>query len=468
MESRSASKADIIKILKEKSIKVVNFCHIPEDCRLKTLSFAVRNRGKLEEILELGERVDGSSLFSYIDSNKSDIYIMPRLDSFFIDPFSPIPALDIMCTYLDENGRPLPSAPQEILSRAEAQLCSTSAISLRALAEVEYYAQSREGSVKSSVLGNNYHETAPFAVFTNLRNEALVTLEELGVPTKYAHTEVGRFYTPADQLMEQHEIELQPQSLSKTAEGVVLTKWVLRNLSLKFGASVSFSPKPSLEHARSGMHLHLCGLKDGSNIFAKIGDELSTEAKQVIGGILKLSPSLTAFGNTIPPSYLRFISRKESPTNASWGTRNRTALIRIPLWWSFNRDNDERDPCKRTIELRAPDPSANIFLLLAGITVAVNYGVRNSEEAIELTEELSADVHGRDGDYPILPLSCVEAADTLEKAKTYYEDAEVFPAAVVNGTIRKLRSHDDKGLWERLRNKPEEIEPVLQRYSDYG
>jgi glutamine synthetase len=216
------------------------------------------------------------------------------------------------------------------------------------------------------------------------------------------------------------------------------------------------------------MHLHLCGLKDGNNIFAKVGDELSTEAKQVIGGILKLSPSLTAFGNTIPPSYLRFISRKESPTSVSWGTRNRAALIRIPLWWSFNREDNERDPCKRTIEFRAPDPSANIFLLLAAIAVAANYGLRNSEEAIKIAEELSADVHGRDGDYPPLPLSCAEAADKLEKDKTYYEDAEVFPATVINVTIRELRSHDDKGLWRRLSNKPDEVEAVLQRYLDYG
>lgn len=468
MKLQNVSKEDIIKIVKEKNIKILNLCHIPEDCHLKTLSFAVRNERKLEEILELGERVDGSSLFPYIDSNKSDIYIVPKLDSFFLDPFSPIPALDILCTYLDENGKPLGIAPENILLRAEEKLRSTTGISLKALAEVEFYIKSKCESAKLTVVGNNYHETTPFAVFTDLRNEALVTLEELGVATKYGHAEVGRFYTKTAQLMEQHEIELLPKNLSKTAEGIAIAKWVIRNFSQKFDASVSFSPKPSLEHAGSGMHLHLCGLKEGMNIFADANGELTVEAKQIIGGILKFSPSLTAFGNTIPISYLRFISRKESPMNISWGTRNRAALIRIPLWWSFERENDERAPCKRTIELRVPDPSANNYLLLAGIAVAVEYGLRNRKETMKIAEDLNADADGSDGNHPILPLSCAEAADCLEKDRSYYEDAGVFPSAVINGTISKLRCYEDKGLWERLRNKPNEVDEVLQRYLDYG
>jgi len=468
MKLQNVSKEDVIKIVKEKNIRIVNLCHIPEDCHLKTLSFAVKNERKLEDVLELGERVDGSSLFPYIDSNKSDIYIVPKLDSTFFDPFSPMPALDIMCTYLDENGKPLDIAPENILSRAEGKLRSTTRITLKALAELEFYIKNEFESVRLTVVENNYHETTPFAAFTNLRNEALVTLEELGIATKYGHAEVGRFYTKTAQLMEQHEIELLPQNLSKTAEGIAIAKWVIRNLAQKFDASVSFSPKPSLEHAGSGMHLHLCGLKEGINIFADANGELTAETKQIIGGILKLSPSLSAFGNTIPISYLRFISRKESPMNISWGTRNRAALIRIPLWWSFEKENDERDPCRRTLEFRAPDPSANNYLLLAGIAVAVEYGLRNRKEAIKIAEDLNADASASDANHPILPLSCEEAADRLEKDRSYYEDAGVFPSAVINGTISRLRFYKDRELRERLKNKPNEVDTVLQRYVDYG
>ena len=405
MNSEHASQDGVIKVIENKNIKIVNFCHIPEDCRLRTLSFAVREKRQLEEMLYLGERVDGSSLFSYIEASSSDIYIVPNPDSFFIDPFSPIPALDIMCTYVDENGKPLSIAPQAILSKAEDTLRSTAGVSLKALAELEFYVQSQEERAPPVVRRkNNYHETTPLAVFTQLRNEALVTLEELGVGTKYGHAEVGRFHTRTGRLMEQHEIELLPRRLGKAAEATVIAIWVLRNLSRKFGATVSFSPKPTPEHAGSGMHLHLCGLKDGRNIFAKDNGELTAEAKQAIGGVLKFAPSLAAWGNTNPVSYLRFLFRSESPMNVSWGTRNRAALIRIPLWWSF-KENQKRAPCRRTIEFRAPDASANTYLLLAGIALAVEYGLRHPKEALAIAEALNADPLGSSGQYPALPLS---------------------------------------------------------------
>lgn len=115
------TKEEILKLIREKGIKILNLCHIPENCHLKTLSFAVKNGERLDEILEFGERVDGSSLFSYID------------------PFSPIPALNIMCRYLDENGKPLEIVPENVLQRAEERLHSSTSISLNTLAELEFH-----------------------------------------------------------------------------------------------------------------------------------------------------------------------------------------------------------------------------------------------------------------------------------------------------------------------------------------
>ncbi len=468
MVIQNVSKDDIIKIVREKNIRILNLCHIPEDGRLKTLSFTAKDERRLADILELGERVDGSSLFPYVDPYQSDIYIMPKPESYFFDPFSPLPALDIMCEYLDENGKALGIAPESTLLRAETKLDSTAKILLKTLAEIEFYIKSKTENARLTLIENNYHETNPFAMFTDLRNEALVTLEELGFATKYGHSEVGRFYTKTLQVMEQHEIEFLPQSLRKTAEGITIAKWVLRNLSRKFDASVSFSPKPSLEHAGNGMHLHLCGLKEGANVFGSASGQLTDEARQVIGGILKFAPSLAAFGNTIPVSYLRFISQKESPMKITWGMRNRSALIRIPLWWNFEKVNSERDPCRKTIELRAPDPSANNYLLLAGIAVAVEYGLKNPKETMKISDDLNADSSNKDGTLSILPLSCEEAAEYLERDRSYYEETGVFPKVVIDGTITKLRFYKDKGIWERLMNRPDEIAEMLQKYLDYG
>ncbi|MCK4313255.1 glutamine synthetase beta-grasp domain-containing protein, partial [Candidatus Bathyarchaeota archaeon] len=319
MEMQGFTKEDIIKQVQKKDIKIINFCHIPEDCRLKTLSFSVRNKERLLEILEFGERVDGSSLFSYIDPSKSDIYIMPKPETAFLNPFSSIPTLNILCRYLDENGKPLDIASENILLRAEEKMLSSTGIILKALAELEFYMIYKHEESFTEVSERNYHESTPFSKFEKVRNESLVMLDNLGMNTKYGHAEVGRFHSKTGYLMEQHEIEFLPQNLSKMAETVTMAKWVIRNICAEQGIHVSFSAKPALEHAGNGMHIHLCGYKKSKSVITDSKGNLTVEAKQMIGGILKFAPSLAAFGNTTPVSYLRFISRRESPMYICWG-----------------------------------------------------------------------------------------------------------------------------------------------------
>ncbi len=462
---RDHTEEDILKLIEENNVKILNLCHIPEDSHLKTLSFAAKNRERLEEILEFGERVDGSSLFSYIDPNKSDIYISPKLETAFIDPFSPIPALNILCRYLDEDGKPLEIAPENILQRTEERLHSSTGISLRALAELEFYLLYRqEETAFPEAFEKNYHESAPFTKLGDIRNEILARLEDLGFATKYGHAEVGKFRSKAGYVMEQHEIELQPETLTKMAETVTIAKWVARNVCARHCVSVSFSPKVALEHAGSGMHLHLCGLKGDRNVIANAQGKLTDEAKQMIGGILKFARSLAAFGNTIPPSYIRFISRKESPMHIRWGAKNRLALVRIPLWWNHRRPK-EADRCRRTFEYRGPDPSANSYLLFAGIAMAVQYGLKNPREALTAADDLEADnATKKSGRHMVLPLSCTEAAESLRKDRKFYETDGVFPKRVIDGVAGKLESYEDAGLWERLADKPEKIDELLWSY----
>jgi glutamine synthetase len=102
-----SEREDVAKFVSDKSIKILNFCHIPEDGRMKTLSFSVEDSDRVEEILEFGERFDGSSLFSFIEPSKSDLYLAPDLSKAFLNPFASVPTLNMLCNYLDENGRPL-------------------------------------------------------------------------------------------------------------------------------------------------------------------------------------------------------------------------------------------------------------------------------------------------------------------------------------------------------------------------
>jgi glutamine synthetase len=456
------AKEEILKLIREKGIKILNLRHIPEDCHLKTLSFAVKNVERLNEILEFGERVDGSSLFSYIHPDMSDVYILPRAETAFIDPFSPIPALNVMCRYLDEDGKPLETAPESVLQKAEEKLQSSTGISLNALAELEFYLICKQEETELlEISERNYHESAPFARLGNVRNEILTMLEDSGFATKYGHSEAGRFQSQAGYLMEQHEVEFLPQSLKKMSETVTIAKWVARNVCAKHGISVSFSPKVDLEHAGNGMHLHLCGIRRNRNVISDSQGNLTAEARQMIGGILKFARSLSAFGNTTPASYLRFVSRKESPMHVSWGAEDRLALVRIPLWWNY-REVKETGERRRTFEFRGPDPSANSYLLFAGIALAVEYGLKNPREAMRVAESLNVDrVKKR---HAALPLSCVGAAESLRRDREFYEADGVFPRAVVDGAIRRMESYEDADMWKKLANEPEKVDELLEKY----
>lgn len=195
--------------------------------------------------MEFGERVDGSSLFSFIEPGKSDIYITPKLNRAFINPFSQIPTLNILCDYLDENGKLLEVSPKSVLIRAEEKLRSSTGIVLKALAELEFYILSTQNNqiLFPCAPDKNYHESTPFTKFEDLRNEILAVLADIGIATKYGHSEVGKVLTEDGVLMEQHEIELMPQNLVEMAETIAIAKWIIRNICAKYGVSASFSPK---------------------------------------------------------------------------------------------------------------------------------------------------------------------------------------------------------------------------------
>jgi glutamine synthetase len=461
----------VLRFVSEKGIRIVNLCHVPEDGRLKTLSFSAADKARLEEVLDAGERVDGSSLFSFIEPSQSDIYVKPACRKAFVNPFATMPSLNILCDYLDENGNPLNVAPANILKRAEGKVRSSAGLALKALAELEFYVMSKlENEVLfPAVPDRNYHESAPFSRFEGVRNEILLALTDVGIGTKYGHGEVGRILTADRMLAEQHEVELYAEELDETADAVTVAKWVVRNVCSNHGVSASFSPKIAPEHAGTGMHVHLCGVRDGVNVLADDGGALSDCALKMIGGILRFASSLAAFANTTPVSYLRFVERKESPMHVCWGARNRLALVRIPLWWTHKREDAKSVECRETFEYRASDAFANTHLLFAALATAVDYGLRNPKEALRIAEDLHVDAGGSGCEGTgVLPRSCSEAADSLEEDRRFYEADGVFPESLVDKTVERLRAYGDRDLWEGLAGKSREIDGLLKRYLHYG
>ncbi|KPV61641.1 MAG: Glutamine synthetase [Candidatus Bathyarchaeota archaeon BA2] len=457
--SEEFTKEDIVKFVKGKDIQILNLCHVAEDGRLKTLSFVINNEKYLTQVLEGGERVDGSSLFSYIDVSESDIFVLPIYRTAFINPFNAIPTLNILCEYFDRNGKPLEFSPRNILRKAGKKLLNKTGVTLEALPELEFYVifKREKEPLYPGVPQKNYHESTPFAKCEPLRNEVMTTLAKCGVPVKYSHSEVGLI--PTDEfVMEQHEIEFLLQPFEVVADTLTIAKWVIRNIGAKYGVTISFAPKLMVGHAGNGMHIHMRGLKNRKSIMTNTNRELTKEAKRMIGGILKFAPSLTAFGNTVPVSYLRLVPHQEAPTYLCWGYRNRSALVRIPA-------------LKQTLEFRSPDASANIYLLLAGVTVAVEHGLTNNQ-VLKLADDLYVDTNVYDdkkvqAKLKELPGSCYESAEYLEKDKPLYEKENVFPREVLDGTVRKLKNYEDEKLGETLKDVDKANE-FMKRYIHCG
>jgi glutamine synthetase len=473
------TKRDIVRFIEAKDIRMVNFRYVGGDGRLKQLNFVINNKAQLDSLLSVGERVDGSSLFPYIDAASSDLYVIPRFKTAYVNPFSNIPALDILCSYYTNEGEPLPSSPESVLRKAHQALKEKTGMSLQAMGELEYYVFSDKQEVYPPDPQKGYHESSPFSKWELLRREAMETIAQSGGTIKYGHTEVG-FISGEYQDMEQHEIEFTPVPLEDAADEIVIAKYILRMTGYKHNVPISFAPKVVVGHAGSGLHIHSKLMKGKQNMLVD-GDRLSDSAKKMIAGYLSMARSLTAFGNTVPLSYLRLVPHQEAPTNICWGDRNRSTLVRVPLGWlgvgdmvkdANPQETDDLETAvdNQTVEFRSPDGSANIYFLLAGLAVAARHGLE-MENAIEYADKLYAGVNIFEDEHsgirdklPQLPASCWESAECLLDDREVYEADGVFSPVLIDGVVDMLKGYDDMDLSERLYGKDEEIEKLVEEY----
>ena len=478
----SFTREDIIRFIEAKGTAMLNFRYVADDGKLKSLNFVPFSRDHLESILTAGERVDGSSLFSCVESGSSDLYVVPRYRTAFVNPFNSIPTLEILCSFYNNKGKPLESAPEYILRKAYNRFTERTGFKFKAFGELEYYIKSPHNDLYPLTDQKGYHQSRPFAKFENLRIEALELCAKAGCRIKYGHSEVGSFSKDGYDF-EQHEIEFLPVDIDEAVDQLLIAKWILRTLGSDHGVEVSFAPKITVGNAGSGMHIHMMIEKDGINMMVEDG-KLSTVAKKMIAGILDLSGSLTAFGNTIPTSYLRLVPNQEAPTNICWGDRNRSVLIRVPLGWNGNMDMikdanpaDKTDfinmPSKQTVELRSPDGSADIYKLFAGLVVAAEHGLEMGnglERAKELYVDYNifSDGNGMKKKLKSLPASCWESSECLQSQRGYFEKDGIFPKSVIDNVVAKLKAFDDKDLSERLFNRKDEIGKLVRQYLHCG
>ncbi|MCH8613271.1 glutamine synthetase family protein [Arsenicicoccus dermatophilus] len=472
------TKSDLVELVERRGIRMLNFRYVAGDGRLKKLNFTINSREHLDRVLTLGERVDGSSLFPFVAASASDLYVVPRYRTAFLNPFAEEPTLDLMCSFYDVDGNPLASAPEQVLRRAQAYLEETTGARLEALGELEYYLFSEVDSIYPIVEQRGYHEAHPYSKWGSVRRETMMRLAEMGAQIKYGHAEVGNIVSD-NQEMVQHEIEFLPVPIEEAADQMVLAKWVLREVAYRHGLQVSYAPKIIVGQAGSGMHFHTRLSRDGRYTFSD-GQGLTEDARKVIAGYLQRAASLTAWGNTVPTSYLRLVPHQEAPTSICWGDRNRSVLVRVPLGWRGVGDRMVHDAnpleprqevdatAAQTVEVRSPDGSAQVHLLLAGLAVAARTGLVG-QDSLEIAERLyvAEDASGRD-DLAQLPASCTASAEALLADRAVYEEGGVFPPGLIDAQARMLRGYGDDQLSERLFGNAEALSALVAEHLHVG
>ena len=477
------TKADIINYIQQNEIRMVNFMYPAADGRLKTLNFVINNASYLDAILTCGERVDGSSLFPFIEAGSSDLYVIPRFRTAFVDPFAEIPTLVMLCSFFNKDGEPLESSPEYTLHKACKAFTDVTGMEFQAMGELEYYVISEDDGLFPATDQRGYHESGPYAKFNDFRTQCMSYIAQTGGQIKYGHSEVGNFMLDG-KVYEQNEIEFLPVNAENAADQLMIAKWVIRNLAYQYGYDITFAPKITVGKAGSGLHIHMRMMKDGQNQMLKDG-ALSDTARKAIAGMMQLAPSITAFGNTNPTSYFRLVPHQEAPTNICWGDRNRSVLVRVPLGWSaqtdmcalanpLESDSNYDTTQKQTVEMRSPDGSADLYQLLAGLAVACRHGFE-IENALAIAEQtyVNVNIHQKENADKLkalaqLPDSCAASADCLQKQRTVFEQYNVFSPAMIDGIISRLRSYNDATLRKDIQDKPEEMLALVSKFFHCG
>ena len=423
-----------------------------------------------EDTFEEGIGFDGSSIRGWQPIHNSDMLIMPDPTTAKIDPFVKAPTLSLICNIIDPVTKEgYTRDPRFIAQKAEAYLKQTGIgdtiyfgpepecfmfddVRYASSANESFYSiDSAEGIWNTGReefpnLGykprhkEGYFPCAPTDSMIDIRNEMVEVMQEAGMVIECAHHEVAT--------AGQFEIDMRFDSLLKMGDSLQWFKYIIKNVAIRNGKTVTFMPKPIYDDNGSGMHCHQSIWKDGENLFAGDGyGGLSKIAMYYIGGIIKHAEALCAFTNPSTNSYKRLVPGFEAPVNLAYSNRNRSASLRIPV-----TDN----PKSKRVEYRTPDPSCNGYLAFAAMMMA---GLDGIENKIDPGEPLDKDIYGMSPeelkDIPSVAGTLNEALDALEADHDWLLKGDVFTKDVIDMWLDYKRENEVDPV--RMRPCPEEF-----------
>jgi glutamine synthetase len=367
------TKEDVLKLVNEHNVKFIRLWFTDILGQLK--SFAITSE-ELNEAFDEGMGFDGSSIKGYARIDESDMIAKPDPGTFQLIPWRPKEKAvgRVFCDILNPDGTPYEGDPRYALKRNLNRL-KEKGLTFYLGPELEffYFKDSKGTEVLDE---GGYFDLTTLDAASDLRRETVLTLEAMGIKVEYSHHEVA----PS-----QHEIDLRYAEALEMADNVMTYRIAVKEIATKYGCYATFMPKPIFGQNGSGMHTHQSLFKGNQNAFYDANDKyyLSALAKKYIAGILKHAPEITAFANQWVNSYKRLVPGYEAPVYMAWARRNRSALVRVPLY----------KPGKETatrIELRSPDPACNPYLAFAVMLAA---GLEGIEKGYELPEPVEKDIY---------------------------------------------------------------------------
>jgi glutamine synthetase len=424
-----------------------------------------------EEAFSEGLGFDGSSIRGWKSIEASDMLAMPDPATAFIDPFCAVPTLSLTCT-IAETGtlEAYNRDPRGVAQRAEKYLASTGIadtavfgpeaeffifdnVQFDAKSNGTFYSVDSEEAIWNTgkdELGANlgykirhkegYFPVAPADTQQDIRTEMVLMMEQLGVKIERQHHEVAT--------AGQAEIDYRFDTLVRSADAMMVYRYVVKNVARKHGKTSTFMPKPRFGDNGSGMHTHQSLWKKGKPLFA--GNEyagLSQMALYYIGGLLKHAKALCAFCSPTTNSYKRLVPGFEAPVNLAYSSRNRSAAIRIPTY--------SENPKAKRVEYRPPDPAANPYLAFAAMLMAGLDGIQNKIDPGEPMDknlyELPPEEHAK---IPQVPGSLGDALDHLDNDHAFLLKGDVFTQDFLDMWISAKRKEHDA---LRLRPHPYEF-----------
>lgn len=364
---------DVLKIVKEKNVSFVQFWFTDVLGMLK--SFAI-TPSELEIGLSEGMGFDGSSIEGFARIQESDMIAKPDINTFAFVPWrqsEDAPVARMFCDIMNPDGTPYDGDPRYVLKRMLNKIAKKDH-TFYVGPELEYfYFKDNKGT--ECIDAGGYFDTRPLDMGSDLRRGTIFALQDMGIQVEYSHHEVA----PS-----QHEIDLRYDEALKMADKTMTYRVVVKEIARQHGYYATFMPKPIFGQNGSGMHVHQSLFKGKANLFYDRNDQyhLSDIAKGYIAGIMKHAREIVAVTNQWVNSYKRLVPGYEAPVYISWANRNRSAMIRVPMY------KPGKEVATR-IELRSPDPACNPYLAFSVMLAA---GLKGIEEGYALSDPIEEDI----------------------------------------------------------------------------